>query len=57
MPEITDGSEYPEVAAEPEGLTPDLDSGKREAPDKLVDEDLAAATEDPALSLKERDSR
>jgi len=56
MPEITDGSGYPEVAAEPEGLTPDLDSGKREAPDKLVDEDLAAATEDPALSLKERDS-
>lgn len=56
MPGSTDGSENPEVAGEPEGLTPDLDPEQYKAPDEPVDEDLAAATEDPAWSLKERDS-
>ncbi len=56
MPESEDGREKPEVAREPEGLMPDLEPEVREAPDEPVDEDLAAATEDPALSLKEPDS-
>ncbi len=56
MPERADGREKTEVAAEPEGLTPDLEPEEYEAPDKLVDENLDAATEDPALSLKEPDS-
>ncbi|MGI8909981.1 MAG: hypothetical protein ACR2JR_05420 [Rubrobacteraceae bacterium] len=56
MPENTDGSANPEVAGEPEGLTPDIEPEEREAPDEPVAEDLAAATEDPAWSLKERDS-
>ncbi len=56
MPEGTDGSENQEVAEEPEGLTPDLEPEERGAPDGLVDEDLFAATEDPAWFLKERGS-
>jgi len=56
MPGSADGSENQEVAGEPEGLTPDLEPEEYEAPNEPVDEDLAAATEDPARSLKERDS-
>jgi len=56
MPESEDGREKTERAVEPEGLMPDLEPEEYQVPDGPVDEDLAAATEDPALSLKEPDS-
>ena len=49
-----DVSEKPEVAGEPEGLTPDAGPEEEWEPSNGVeDEDLSAATEDPARSLKE----
>ena len=54
MPGSADGSGKLGVSGEPEGPTPGAGPEEaRKASVELLDEDLFAATEDPAWSLKE----